>query len=255
MISRNSTDLVAVVALTVLAVAAVLLQVNNIIAIPLLALPLVFVLPGYALTAVLFPKGGLGLPETLAFSLGLSLATDIVGGLVINLTPQGLAVLPWMLFLVSVTLGASAIAARRRPQRLELVASQSGIGLNVGQIFLFGLSIVLVVSAVMIVRIQLAQPSTQFTELWTLPNSALGQNAVDVGIRNSEVGKTEYKLEIQVGGNRVYESSPIALLPGETWEQVIPLPIPAAGDMQVLLYRADNPGKVYRQVMLRSSAK
>ena len=255
MINRNWTDLAVVIALTILSVVAVLLQVDNIVAIPLLALPLVFVLPGYALTGVLFPKSDLGFPETLAFSLGLSLATDIVGGLILNLTLQGLAVLPWTIFLVSVTLGASAIAAWRRCQSGEPALRQFRIGLNVRPVLLLGLSIVLVVSAMMIVRIQSAQPSTQFTELWTLPNSAVGQNAVDVGIRNSEAEKIEYKLEIQANGSLVYQLSSIALSPVETWEKVLMLPMLVTGDVQALLYRADNPGTIYRQVVLRSSGK
>lgn len=112
MVSRNWTDLRIVVLLTILAAAAMMVPTANASFLPLLALPLVFVFPGYALTAVLFPKGGLGFPETVTFSLGLSLAAVIVGGLLINLTPQGLDVLPWTVFLVSVTLGGSALAGR-----------------------------------------------------------------------------------------------------------------------------------------------
>src|SRR6266516_7404066 len=56
----------------------------------ILALPLVFVLPGYTLTAALFHNRSLGVPARLLFSFGLSLAIDILGGLILNLLPTGL---------------------------------------------------------------------------------------------------------------------------------------------------------------------
>src|SRR5438105_797407 len=64
-----------------------------------LALPLVFILPGYALTEVLFRKRSLGAPERLLFSIGLSLAIAILSGLILNLLPGGLQAISWALWL------------------------------------------------------------------------------------------------------------------------------------------------------------
>jgi hypothetical protein len=55
----------------------------------ILTLPLVLVLPGYAVTAALFPNRSLGVPERLVFSLGLSVAIVVLGGLLLNVTPFG----------------------------------------------------------------------------------------------------------------------------------------------------------------------
>jgi uncharacterized membrane protein len=255
MVSRNFTDLLVVVALTILAAVTIFLPVNNLIGLPLLALPLVFLLPGYSLTAVLFPKSGLGFSETLTFSLGLSLAVDIVGGLIINLTPQGFSAFSWGVFLDSVTLCGCIVAALRRSRHFDLGWSHFNLGLDVGQGVMLGLSIVVAASAILFARDWAAPTSASFTELWAQPASALRQDRVDVGVRNSEAEKTEYKLQVQAGGDLVYESPSIVLSPGETWEKVVTLPISVNVDVQAFLYRMDDPGKIYRQVVLRSDGR
>lgn len=254
MTNRNSKDLLVAVALALFATAAIFLQVHNPVVLLLLGLPLVLLLPGYTLATLLFPKGDLGFPEMLACSLGLSLAIDIAGGLVLNLTPQGLAVLPWTVFLAGVTLGCAVVALSRR-NRLETTATHSRIRLGIGQIILLGASIMVVVTAVMLVRNQAAQPSTRFTELWARPDSAQGQTVFDIGLRNSESSKLEYKLEVKVGEDLVYDSSAIALIPGQTWEKAIALPLSVNAEVRALLYRMDDPGTVYREVVLSRGGK
>ena len=243
MVNRNYKDLLVVIALAILAVEAIVIQANKPSGLFLLALPLVFLLPGYSVTAALFPNGGHGFPETLAFSLGLSLAVDIVGGLIINLTPQGFAPLPWTIFLVSVTCAGCAIAALNRRHRLEPTSGQSRLGLSVSQVLLLGLSVVVVASAMMIVRDQAARPA-----------SADGEIAFDVGVRNAESKEMNYALKVQVGETVVYELSSIALAPGETWEKTVVLGTVGNEDVQVFLYRMDSPSEIYRQTRWRSGS-
>jgi uncharacterized membrane protein len=250
MVNRNFADLVVVAALAILAAVAKLLPIDNPAIVSLVALPLIFLLPGYSLMAAFFPKAGLGFPETLTFSIGLSLAADIVGGLAINLTPQGLAALPWTIFLASVTLGGCGVAALSRHRHVEPSPSWSGLGLSVGQILLLGLSVVVVAGALMLVRDPSVQPSASFTELWIRPASVSGQSVFDVGIRNSEPGEMAYRLEVKAGRDLVDEYPSITLSPGETWERVIMFQIPENGNVQAFLYRTDSPTAVYRQVVL-----
>lgn len=106
----------------------------------LFALPLVLLLPGYALTQALFyprpagsssglsadTSGGLILPprlrltrqfdaiDHLAFSLGLSLVIDIVVGFILNLLPVGLQWQSWSLSLGLLTTAFALLAAVRR---------------------------------------------------------------------------------------------------------------------------------------------
>src|SRR2546421_3393064 len=65
----------------------------------ILALPLVFVLPGYTLTGVMFHKRSLDASHRLLLSLGLSLAIDVLSGLILNLFPAGLQVGSWAMLL------------------------------------------------------------------------------------------------------------------------------------------------------------
>src|SRR5689334_12472963 len=64
-----------------------------------LALPLVFLLPGYTLTEMLFYKRSLDRVYRWIFALGLSLAIDIIGGFILNLFPIGLRAISWSVFL------------------------------------------------------------------------------------------------------------------------------------------------------------
>src|SRR5438067_8230566 len=64
-----------------------------------LALPLVFVLPGYTLTEVLLRKRSFNTSNRLLFSIGLSLAIAILSGFILNLLPGGLQAISWALWL------------------------------------------------------------------------------------------------------------------------------------------------------------
>src|SRR5689334_1821085 len=97
----------------------------------ILALPLVFVLPGYTLTEALFkrttnadalirqPALQLERPfktsDRLIIGLGLSLALVILSGFILNMLPTGLQALSWVVFLaVQTTLFALIAGYRRR---------------------------------------------------------------------------------------------------------------------------------------------
>src|SRR5258708_19924598 len=102
--NHRSTDIFAVVAITLVAAVLALLVPPDIALIRILTLPLVLVLPGYALTAALLPNRSLGVAERLMFSLGLSLAVVILGGLALNWTPFGLRAISWAVLLAGLTL-------------------------------------------------------------------------------------------------------------------------------------------------------
>lgn len=133
-------DLTAVVLLTLLTCAAV--TVPGVRATPLrsvLVVPFVLLIPGYALVAALFPEtgvrdaesgeetdeskravgSGLTYVERAALSFGVSIAVVPLIGLVLNVTPVGIQLLPVMLSVAGVTLAASALATHRRLQLPE----------------------------------------------------------------------------------------------------------------------------------------
>src|SRR4051812_1099491 len=107
-------DLIVTITLAVINVIWALLSCRIPIVGIVLALPLVFVLPGYTLTETLFHKRSLDISHRLVLSLGLSLAIDILGGFLLNLLPEGLQAISWAELLGLFTAVFSLLAAYLR---------------------------------------------------------------------------------------------------------------------------------------------
>lgn len=93
-------------------------------------LPVIALVPGYALVASMDPRGRLRGPERLALSIGASLAVTIVLGLLVSMSPAGLRRETWIaalgLFAILTSLlalhrtkGLRATQARREPVSAE----------------------------------------------------------------------------------------------------------------------------------------
>lgn len=252
-------DILVVIALTLVVVVLALAVPPDIIAIRILTLPLVLVLPGYALTEALLTRQTLGITERLVFSLGLSLVIVIVGGLVLNWTPFGLHTSTWAVFLGGITLGASAIAFLRRRGQSSAVSGWSGvgsIGFTFGQGLLLGLAAFIVCGAVAVSILGAEQqPRPGFTQLWILPGggTANAKDSVRLGMSNMESKAMQYRLAVREDGKVVKEWPSIDLKPNEKWEATLMLsPTGDTGTARVEaeLYRTDDPTTVYRDVVL-----
>lgn len=231
----------------------------------ILALPLVLVVPGYALTLALMPQPRLGAGERLVHSLGLSLALAALGGFVLNWTPWGLRPQPWAALLALTTLGSGAVAwARRSPSTSQPVArvpvttapsgdAQRSRGRPALPALLLALATVVVGAAWWTARGGAAQQaSAGFTQLWALPAPEGDALTVRLGVRSQEPAPVSYRLRLEVEGELIQEWPAVALAPGEQWEAVATLSPPqgAAGPVTALLYRADAPETAYRHVQL-----
>ncbi len=87
-----------------------------------LGLSFIFFVPGYVLTAALFPSGrGLEWVERLALSVGLSISIVALISLGLNFTPWGISIEPVVVSLLLFTYGVGAIAYGRR---MKLPASE-----------------------------------------------------------------------------------------------------------------------------------
>lgn len=224
----------------------------------ILTLPLVFVLPGYALTSALFPGQALEFPKRLVFSLGLSLALVVLGGFLLNLTPTGLQASTWAPLLGGITLAACVVTFIRRRRRGIAVAELQGgwsSGFSFRQGLLLGLAALVVCSAfaVSIVGAK-QQPHPGFTELWILPaTEANAKNAVSLGVGNMEAATMEYRLAVKEDGRVVKEWLSIDLNPNEKWNVTLELPqlnLLSAIKVEADLYRANAPTSIYRYVVL-----
>lgn len=256
--NHRSADIFAVVVITFAAAVLALLVPPDIVLIRILTLPLVLVLPGYALISALFPRNLLGVVERLVFSLGLSLSIVVLGGLVLNWTPFGLRASSWAVFLAGITLGASAIALiRRRGQSVSAPGwlRVGNVGLTLRQGLLLGLAAVIVCGAIAVSIIGAERQSyAGFTQLWILPTAgANAENAFRLGVSNMESTAMEYRLAVNMDGKVVKEWPSIDLNPNEKWEVTLVLaPTRSAGVARVEadLYRAEAPTTIYRHVVL-----
>ena len=255
---RNNLDLIVSEFIAVLNVVWALLPYRPALIGTILALPLLFVLPGYTLVEALFHQKLLNSTYRLVLSLGLSLALAILGGLMLNVLPGGLQALSWAVFLGLLTTVFALFAAylrRRVPGREVQVQGTRPqmLGLNVST-YLVGLAITMAILSVLYAVIGVEQqPHPGFTQLWMLPAAQTGtRDAVRLGVRNFEATAVTYRVTITMNGKLVRTWSSVVLQPEQTWNQVVPIPSSGAHSVYIeaLLYRLDQPHAVYRNVHL-----
>ena len=107
--SKNS-DIFIALGIVLLNVVCMLLPYTILWVSVLLALPMVFFVPGYLLVEMLTFRRELDKFHRLTLSLGLSLTLDILGGFLLNMLPMGLRAQSWIALLSCLAL-IFAIAA------------------------------------------------------------------------------------------------------------------------------------------------
>jgi hypothetical protein len=250
---RSSNDLIAAVT-TAAGGALILLASGNSALQLVVALPLLLILPGYTITAALFPRHTLGIPEQLFSSIGLSLAAIVIGGFALHWTPWGLQTGSWVVFIFFVIVTASLIAMIRRQRDLPTAAIPLHVGLNGRQGLLLGLAVLVVAAAIGLARTPLPPQGLQgYTLLWILPAGDGRLDAVRLGVSSEEFVPVAYKLQVTMDDQLVEEWPVIQLAPGEQWETTAALPANMSGTaaVEATLYRLDAPNVVYRRVTLR----
>jgi uncharacterized membrane protein len=247
-------DLVGAVIIAVLNVLWALLPGHAPVIGIMLALPLVLVLPGYTLSEALFHTRSLDAPQRVVFSLGLSLATDVLGGLILNLLPAGLKAASWAVFLALLTavLALVAFSLRRRRRADAKEARWPRLRLTVGGSILWGLALVIAPLAVVYAALSAQkQRNAEFTQLWMLRQVHAGKScAVRLGVRSFESASVRYLVEMMVNGAVVMTWPSVDLAPQDHWDRVVPISTVGTEGVyiEVRLYRLDRPQHVYRTV-------
>ncbi|GAC1657676.1 MAG: hypothetical protein NVS4B7_03530 [Ktedonobacteraceae bacterium] len=218
----------------------------------ILAMPLVFVLPGYTLTEVLFHKRSLITSHRLVLSLSLSIAIDIAGGFILNILPSGLQALPWAMFLGLLTITLSLLVAylRRGMPADEAHAPRLHISVYQGLLFALATTVALL-SVLYAANGAVQQPHAGFTQLWMIPAVQTGKScAVRLGIRSFEPTAVTYRITLETNGTQATPWPSIALAPQQAWQQLLPITPLAANNLYIeaRLYRLDKPQTVYRNV-------
>ncbi|GAC1361926.1 MAG: hypothetical protein NVS2B12_04460 [Ktedonobacteraceae bacterium] len=237
----------------------------------ILALPLIFLLPGYTLTEALLPAQAkftflpadkqLTGSSRFTFSIGLSIIVDILGGFVLNLLPSGLHAIPWAIFLALVTMLFASIALY---QRIQLKRQHQGQDLpkrirtshplpSLWEGALLCFSILLVLAALLYsVNSAQNQPYPGFTQFWVSNPTAHDTSCtVHLGVKSFEFDPLKYNIIMTTNDEPFKTWSGISLGYQQTWDQAIVLPTSnttTSIKVKAQLYREDQPKNVYRQI-------
>lgn len=240
----------------------------------ILAVPYLFLFPGYALLAALFPSADdLGGIERLTFALAVSITVVPIVVLILHHTPWGIALHS---ILVSVTCfvvltcaagyyrRAKLVPEKRFALRLELDLTgwEAGTVVDKCVTVLLALSILSAVGTLLFV---LPRPKIgeRFTEFYVLGPSrhadgyrakvTVGEPvALILGLSNREHEDVRYQVVKDVNGQRTEEIAQIQLAHEEDWEQPLTFSLdqPAVNQqVSFLLYR-EGQEQPYRSLHL-----
>lgn len=213
-------------------------------------IPLVVLLPGYAVLAAVLPKSQLDKAQRLLISCGLSLAVTILGGLILNWTPWGLQSLSWAIWLGGITLTACVIAFLRQTASLPQLALRRP-RLSLGQLAGLGLAGLVVLAAAVVTfrAVALASdyaaayPAIEVVQLWAVPQSSGDQHSLNLGVANFTSAPATYRLRLQQASRVLQEWPAITLLPGQEWGTRLTLPADLSPNLPLdaLLYGQNSP--------------
>jgi hypothetical protein len=250
---RPHVDLVVVAILAILCTAAgVAVELDPLVR-RVAAVIFTTFLPGYALTAALFPRPTIGALERITLTISLSLAVATLGAVVLNATPRGIHSDTWALLQGGTTLAATAIAMRRRPPFEDVWGPVRPTGLRElrGPVVLLALAAVVTAGALAIAgqgAIDQSQPA--FTQLWLLPGET--DDVVRVGARNAEPDPLVVRIVVEVDGRVLGEWDSLEIEPSQTFEEVVDVSDVDSVDDPIVatLYLENLPAEPFRQVRL-----
>lgn len=243
---RIEIDLLTVVILTL--VFLIIISAGNILWLRVvLGVLVLFLFPGYVFISALYPrKDSLSHINRIALSLGLSLVIIVFIGLILNYLPWGIKLLPLSLsisiFILSLSVITWYIRGRYhlddrygvtiKPPDWNLMNYFGSVSRAHLSLIIF--TTCLIVGFAVFLSYTLARPPEKppFTEFYILgvENHAdnypldleLGEEgAVIIGIVNHEHETTNYRIEVLVEENKLYELFPIVLEPEEKWHREI----------------------------------
>ena len=253
---RGSFDLLAASLLACAGVAVTFAPLDGSAPVRILvALPLVLLLPGYTLLSALTPRFERFSADGLTFTLGLSISSTILTGLLLNFMPWGLQRRPVAIALAVVTLSAALAAAVQR-RRLDLQpVARDRLRPTSGQLILLVLALLVASAAVGVARLGAirADQKTTLTQLWMLPRNAATSGAgatLELGVRNQEGTSETYRLVVRAASYRLAAWPKVVLGSNRQWTTLLRLPpaLPSSTRVEADLYRANRPGVIYRHV-------
>lgn len=210
--------------------------------------PLVFFLPGYALTHLGFASEQLDAWERALLSLGISLMVTIFTGIILNQTPSGLQTVSWSIALASITLISAVFALLKRREKSVQTTPHFENRIQVMPALLIASAVILSAGAYFFARTTTNSLSHSFTSLWITPVDKNQPNVLQVGVTNMENSTVNYRLTVQAGGKVLKQFPSIPLQSGKTWNSQVNISgvTTASAPVTADLYRLDSPSKIYR---------
>lgn len=181
----------------------------------LIAVPMIFFVPGFVATKIAFPAQPLDL-ERLALAVGVSLAITVLSGFCLHLVTMMNAV-GWSIISGSITLLLMPFAVWSDSPKARFPAFHKGQKRS-----LCGAA-ALAISALVLAGYGYVQHREfRFSELWMVP---AGGSLYAVGFTNKEQRPASYDLDILSKDGVIASWNDIALGNGESWERIIDLPL------------------------------
>ncbi len=247
--SRRPSSLILAMLATIVIAMLVLLRLNELSLEPFLAVPLVLFLPGYTFSYALFARQTLGGLERMVISVAASISLAIGCGVLLDLTPAGLQTNSWLLSLLAITSVSGVIALARGNEPVITHRQGTRFRLLPTDAVVYSLVAVVLVTFIYVVR---APAPTErvagYTLLWLVPEPTASQT-VQLGVMNSELTTTAYEVHL-LADDRVIYKEQVSLQPGMTWHEQVRLSNNPK-QIDALLFRADEPGAIYRKVHLK----
>ena len=219
----STTAVLAAALLALFAPAAVWLRL-------VVGLPLVVLLPGYAIVAAFDPEHELGFAERSASSIVLSIVLTIACGMLLAISPLKLSTAGSLLVLGVVTIVGNAIASHRAP-RGRLAQPEHPV-LEGGArraftlpviVIALGLAAALLVVAGTVRSARFTPSSGELVQLWMLPDNAHKNGGVEIGVDNristtsrftlqyfqGSVNGTDTAFTLNPGASRLFTRPPL----------------------------------------------
>ncbi|MGC9219942.1 MAG: DUF1616 domain-containing protein [Solirubrobacteraceae bacterium] len=212
--------------------------------------PLGLLLPGFALTRAIFARSQ---PDALptqvmrvTLTVALSIATLIIGALVLNGMPGGIQRTSWAVLLAVVTVSASAASMALRWRDGPPATMPRLPRVRIGSTLTVLLASAIAIGALIASRIPLRAPNAVgYTQLSILPTKA--GRSVNVSVTCDQLHTTSYRLVIHGAGKT--RSLRLTLAPGASRSVLVRVHSARTGYVSATLRRTGQ-ARPYRQVRL-----
>jgi hypothetical protein len=207
---------------------------------------LCFLLTGVTVAAAIFPRP-VGGPARFAAVISCSLATGIIGGMLINIVPGGLVRFNWITYALLITLFAYCVArARGAGSELEFKRENFLPLTWASGVKLVAAAAILV--ATIVISVNTANHGEKpFTEVWFVPggptHSPVNATSAVFGMKSHESSSAQFTVVINAGSQTMTRR--VKLAPLQSWTQAVSVD----GERPIAtVYRGDPRNPPYRTV-------